>query len=98
MRLCPDCQENILIADNLSPVRDLSLLSAVDRPIRVILCGVGQVIHPDYLNIARTTGGSIHLMEEDLYDLVRLNEGEEVELGGVTYKIINDRFVITKGI
>jgi len=57
----------ILIADNKSSVRDLKLLEKVEYPIHVILCDVKDRIHPDYLDIAFKTGGSIHTLEKDLY-------------------------------
>jgi hypothetical protein len=61
-------QEVILIADNKSAVRDMSLLSKIDRPVRVIACDVqnGQV-HPHYLQLAKATGGSIHTREKDYF-------------------------------
>lgn len=96
LELCPDCKENILIVDNNSPVRDIELLQEVEQPIRVIVCGSEGFVNPTYLDIARKSGGSIHLMEEDLFDLVRINEGEEIEISGATYKIVDNKFVLIK--
>ena len=56
------------------------------------LCGSGGSIHPDYLKLAYTTGGSIHTIEEDILNLARLNEGEIIKIAGRSYKIRNGEF------
>lgn len=96
--LCPDCQEVVLIADNNAPVRDLVLMQKLKKPIRVILCGATDTINPQFLDLARTTKGSVHLIEEDLVDLININEGESIEIYGVRYVILNNRFVEIKKI
>lgn len=58
--------EVILIADNKSAVRDIELVSQIEVPVRIILCDVKDEIHPDYLRLARETGGSIHTLEQDI--------------------------------
>ncbi|MBR9921541.1 MAG: hypothetical protein GYB31_11945 [Bacteroidetes bacterium] len=94
---CPNCKEVILIADNLSEVRDLELVKKLNRPVRVILCGANNgYVNPEYLNLARDTKGSVHLIEEDLHNLMEMNEGETLELFGKTYQIVNNRFVLIK--
>lgn len=74
----------ILIADNNSPVRDISLLSKVKVPVHVILCG-GVHINEEYLEIALRTGGSVHTIEESIMDLSKRKEGETIRLNGVEY-------------
>ncbi|MEL6132818.1 MAG: hypothetical protein AAFR59_05580 [Bacteroidota bacterium] len=58
--------EIILIADNKSAIRDIELLDKIDKPVRIILCDVRGPLHPDYVNLAKASGGSIHTLEEDL--------------------------------
>lgn len=60
--------EVILIADNKSDVRDIELLDKINRPVRIIICDLkrGSAIHPDYIKIARHTGGSIHTITRDI--------------------------------
>ncbi len=96
LKLCPDCLEQILIADNNSSVRDLKLMKKIEKPIRIIICGSDGKVNSEYLNLARSTGGSIHLMEEDLFNLIQLNEGESLEVQGVTYMIKGNKFVEIK--
>lgn len=98
MKLCPNCKENIMIVDNNSPVRDLELIKNIKQPVRIIICGSSGKINSEYLNLARKTKGSIHLMEQDLYDLIKFNEGETLELNGVNYKIEKNKFVEMKKI
>lgn len=88
-----DSKEFIMIADNSADVKDISLLSKIDKPIHIILCGTAYGINPQYLNIARKTGGTIHTMEKDLEDLVKKNEGEDFEFMGENFRIIGGEIV-----
>lgn len=66
LHACPDCSAVIMIADNASKVSDMALLKQINKPVHIILCGVHDVINADYLNIAKSTGGSLHTAEEDI--------------------------------
>lgn len=90
--LCPECENLVMIADNWAPVKDIALLSQVKKPVKIILCGVYGRVNPDYLNIAFSTGGSVHTMEEDLLELAKLHDGEQIEIGGQTYKLVHGKF------
>lgn len=61
-----DFEDILLIADNKSPVRDIELLEKINRPVHVLLCDVRGTIHPDYIKIARETGGTLHTLKEDI--------------------------------
>lgn len=94
LRKCPDCKDIVLIADNSSSMRDYELITKLGRPVKVILCGVTPTTppHPQYLNLVGKTGGSLHLMEEDILHLMKINEGETIEIGGGIYKIKDGEF------
>jgi len=83
----------ILVADNWAKVRDISLISKVKVPVRVILCGVteGMEINPDYLNIAYKTKGSIHTIEQDISDLILQTPAKKFTINGVDYIIKGGR-------
>jgi len=88
-----DCKEIVMIADNWANVKDMSILSKVNHPVRIILCGVmNGFINTDYLDIARATGGSVHTMEEDLTDLMKVNEGQTITIRGNMYKLDHGKF------
>lgn len=89
----PDSKEVILIADNWATPRDLSFATQLDRPVRIILCGAVWGINTAYLDLARQTKGSVHLMEEDLTNLAKLNEGERVTIGKRTFTLKDGKFV-----
>ncbi len=89
----PAITEVIMIADNWATPRDLELLRRVRKPIHVIVCGSSIRVNPEYLNLARSTGGSVHTMEEDLTNLARLHEGQSITISGVKYKIKSGKFV-----
>lgn len=84
----------ILVADNNSSVRDISLASKLRFPVRVVLCGLGDdsPIHPDYLTLAKATNGSVHTLEEDLSDLRTIPVNRPFKLKGHTYRFMDGRF------
>jgi hypothetical protein len=93
----PHCKEVIMIADNYATPRDMSLLSQIHVPVRVIVCGNFGYINPAYLKIARDTKGSIHTMEKDILDLTKWNEGETITIDKLQYMIQGGKFIpVTK--
>lgn len=95
---CGDCEEVIMIADNWATPRDLILLKKINKPVRVILCGTEEGINPNYLNIARQTQGSVHTIEEDIYNLLEMNEGQELKIGKDVFVVRNGKFELFKRI
>lgn len=91
-KLCSACDSVVMIADNWAPVKDMALLSAIAKPIKIVLCGVYGPVNTDYLNIARKTKGSLHLIERDIYELSKMKEGDTIEIEGRKYKIIGGEF------
>lgn len=87
----PIHSEIILIADNNACVRDMELLEFIEHPVRVVLCGHNEYngINPQYIEIAQKTGGSIHTIDMDIYNIqVQLNKkGEPVSLLDYDYKV-----------
>ncbi|WP_460969108.1 hypothetical protein [Spirosoma migulaei] len=67
----PEAKHLILLADNISTVKDIALLSKVKKPVHVVLCGTTgsdttRAFQPDYYRIASHTKGSVHTLEDDL--------------------------------
>ena len=93
-----DFEEIILIADNNSGVRDISLANQIKHPVRIVLCGVyDNFIHPDYFELAYQTKGSIHTVEEDIYDFVKDEKGKIIKLKNEKYKVdADDGFIKVK--
>lgn len=89
----PDAKELILIADNMAPIKDKILIDKISKPVRVVLCGTRYGINVEYLNLARDTGGSIHTMEKDLMNLIKMEEGKSFMLNKMQFKIENNRIV-----
>ncbi|GGB15416.1 hypothetical protein [Puia dinghuensis] len=97
-KVCKGCDSIVMIADNWAPIKDISLLSSYHRPVKVILCGVFDRINKDYLKLARDTKGSLHLIEEDIYRLSELKEGETIKIHGLIYRLTDGNFVdVTPG-
>jgi hypothetical protein len=94
----PNTKKITMIADNWADMRDYSMISRVKIPVKVIVCGkvfngINNPLNPQYLDLARKTGGSVHTMEEDILNLMSKKEGDEITVDGVTYVISNDRFI-----
>ncbi len=86
--------ELVLIADNNSSVRDIELLEHLDVPVRIVLCGFRTFVHPDYLEIAYHTNGSIHTIEEDILDLrARVDNDEVIRISNTIYRYRYGKFV-----
>jgi len=86
--------ELIMIADNYSSVKDIELLPLLKVPVRVVVCGMDNGIHPDYLKIAYLTGGSVHTIEEDIMNLSNLHDGDTLTIGGKQYRFEKSNFFL----
>jgi hypothetical protein len=97
-RRFPGSAFHVLIADNWAPVKDIKLAGLITKPVRIVLCGVvDDAINTDYLDLARLTKGSVHVLENDLLNLARMHEGEVLKIGKKEYKIVGGHFkVITE--
>lgn len=60
----------------------------------MFLCDTENGILPQYLEVARKTGGSVHTIDEDLTALIVKKEGEVFIAGGRKYKIIGGKIKI----
>jgi hypothetical protein len=83
----------IMIADNWENPCDMALLDYLKKekiPLRIIVCGVVDVMNPVYLNMAYATGGSVHTMEGDLTEVAKIGEGKIIKFG-------KQRFRMSKG-
>jgi hypothetical protein len=87
----PYYSEIILIADNNACVRDIELADRIGKPVKVIICGYNKDrgINPDYIYLAKKTGGGVYTIEDDL-------ENISVELGtkGTLTSLIDTRFKV----
>ena len=90
--------EVILIADNNSAIRDFKLVKQIKHPIRIVLCGLDMEnnIHPDYLELAFLTKGSIHTVEKDIENFMRNDQGKIIPIYDEKYQIIGDELVNVK--
>ncbi len=92
----PGTDFQVMIADNWAPIKDKILWRHLTKPVRIVVCGATEFnISIDYLNLARITKGSIHLMESDLYNLDGMKEGDILKVGKNTFVVRNGMFVET---
>ncbi len=90
----PDSENIILIADNLANMRDTSLISLINKPVKVILCGTKNGVNTQFLQLAFKTKGSIHTIEDDIEDMSKINDGETFIISGKKYKLQKDKFIL----
>ncbi|MBI1286392.1 MAG: hypothetical protein GC178_02330 [Flavobacteriales bacterium] len=95
----PKTKQVVMLADNWADMRDYSFMSKIDKPVKVIVCGmdlfgVKKPINTQYLDLARRTKGSVHTMEDDILDLALKREGDEITIDGVPYVIRGGRFMM----
>jgi hypothetical protein len=85
----------VVVVDNNSPVRDMELLSQINYPVRIVLCGVEnkESINPDYIKLAFHTKGSLHTVEDDIDQFMKNKEGEIIMINKVKYKVEEDELV-----
>lgn len=88
----PEIDYTVMLADNWAPLKDQQLINQLTKPVRVVLCGAEYGVNVDYLNLARKTKGSVHLMEEDLMDLAAMHEGEVLKIGNRAFQIVKGEF------
>lgn len=89
-KVFPDAKHLILLADNLSLVKDMIRLSGVQKPVHVILCGttggtLSQPFQTDYYTIASRTKGSLHTIDDDL-DPDRMDKHTVLHIGNYYYR------------
>jgi len=93
-KVFPDAQFQVMIADNWAAIKDKVLWRYLTKPVRVVVCGANEFnVNIDYLNLARITKGSVHLMESDLYNLSGLKEGDILKVGKNHFVVKNGMFV-----
>ncbi|MFT6747460.1 MAG: hypothetical protein ACJAZ2_001813 [Glaciecola sp.] len=88
----PYCQNVVMVADNNANIKDIELMSEISNPVHVILCGVFDDLHVDYLNLALKTGGSVHTMDKSYNGFRDLKEGDSATFEDYTYRIVNGKF------
>ena len=85
-------EQFVLLADNRSCVRDMSLLKYLNLPIKVVLSHTDGPINPQYINLAYKSGGSLHIKDDDIYNYVFIamaESGQTLVLNNVEY-ILNE--------
>ncbi len=69
----------ILIADNNACMRDTAFMNKIHVPVHVILCGTFSGINPQYVELAKRTGGSLHTIEADLQGNSAFDKNTDLE-------------------
>jgi hypothetical protein len=68
-------------------------MNEINKPIRIILCGTSKGINPQYLDLARATLGSIHLVDSDITNLHLIKLNELLTIKNEKYQLTNSGFI-----
>lgn len=88
----PQAENIVLIADNYERMRDYEFMDKITVPVHVFLCGTKGFVNLQYLDLARTTKGSVHTKKEDIFNLDRLKEGDIITIEKRDYMLKNGVF------
>lgn len=84
---CPTCSNIIHIADNQATPRDMILLKNVTRPVKVLVCQLNSAaLNTNLMNIALSTKGSIHTIQQDIMNLADVPVSGTIVIGTRTYR------------
>lgn len=83
----------LLIVDNFSDVRDLSLLDEVTRKVHVLVAGEVAAVRECYLDIAKRTGGDM-IVNGKRIPLENMVAGMQISVAESTYIFDGNRFRI----
>ncbi len=86
-----DYRDIVLIADN-SCIRDFELITRLDKPVHVIMCGYNPRfgINEQYVELAIATGGSIHTIDEDIWSFDKLQHDGFYTIGVSPLVVVED--------
>lgn len=90
----PRNKNYLLIADNMSNVKDYGLLNKVEGKVSIIPCSLNKYIHQHYLNIVYRTGGKIYYNGE-AFNLSEMKRNDKIKIKKQTY-IFNGKQVVPK--
>ena len=83
----------LLIADNCSDVRDMSLLSSINKKVHVLICSNPKTVRTDYLDIAYNTGGDV-IVDGRRYPLSNVIQGQHLFVRGTSYTLTSSGFKV----
>jgi hypothetical protein len=63
-----------------------------------MVCGAGEKVHRDYVDIAKITGGRLFVLNTELGNLQKLNSCSEVVIKGRKYEYKNGELLRKKQI
>ncbi|MFD1551561.1 hypothetical protein DNU06_03350 [Putridiphycobacter roseus] len=85
----------LLIADNMSEIKDIELLKQIDLPVSILPCGLTFSIQQHYLDLAYQTGGKIYYANQ-VIDLSQIKKGDTFQIKKATYLFNGKTFEIKK--
>jgi hypothetical protein len=85
----PDTDTLLWIADNDAAVKDIVLLKDLKKPVIIMLCGVKEAVHKDYIAVAQATGGRLLIFNTEIASLKGLKNGDKFTIGGRLFEYKN---------
>lgn len=93
----PETDTMLLIADNEAPVKDITLLKNIKKPVNVMICGAVQSTNPQLFSIAKETGGKLLIGDASIANLRSFKNGDIIEIKGDKWKFKENVFIKISG-
>jgi hypothetical protein len=91
----PEADTILMFGDNQAPVKDIRLISKVNRPVNVLLCGIQNTINPQMVEIVKRTGGKLMFPGGVWFDPQRARDGQLLTLGNRVFEYKNQKFTLS---
>lgn len=88
---CPSCESLVMINDNNEPW-DFSEASKVTKPVHILICGPSAALEESFLNLARSTKGSVHFNGLSYTHLADYKEGDLLQVEHTNYVVQEGKF------
>ncbi len=83
----------LLIGDNYSEVRDIELFKKIKKKVNVLICSTKTSIRPEYLMMAKKSGGYF-LYNGEYIDLKNVLKGQILSIGSCQYDYDGENFEV----
>lgn len=87
--------EVLLVADNMSEIKDFELLKQIDMPVSILPCGLTRAVQQQYLDLVYQTGGKIYYANQ-IIDLKNIKKGDTFQLKKTNYRFNGKIFELVK--
>lgn len=83
----------LLIGDNYSEIRDLSILKKIKRKVHVLICAAPEALREDYMTIVKRTGGYL-IHNGNILSFDSVGKGDRIRIANTIYMYNGKEFKV----